>query len=84
MAPERSILLALTDAHHGFFKGAARYAREHTAGLWSRTQAIQFLPRAGFPEHSEDNQGIHDNAIRCRLADNVRGVDRLMSLRIAL
>jgi len=29
MAPKRSVLLALTDAHHGFFKGAARYAREH-------------------------------------------------------
>jgi len=25
----RSVLLALTDAHHGFFKGAARYAQEH-------------------------------------------------------
>jgi LacI family transcriptional regulator len=29
MAPKRSVLLALTDTHHGFFKGAARYAREH-------------------------------------------------------
>jgi LacI family transcriptional regulator len=27
--PKRSVLLALTDTHHGFFKGAARYAREH-------------------------------------------------------
>jgi LacI family transcriptional regulator len=27
--PKRSVLLALTDSHHGFFKGAARYAREH-------------------------------------------------------
>jgi len=26
---KRTVLLALTDAHHGFFKGAARYAREH-------------------------------------------------------
>jgi len=26
---KRSVLLALTDAHHGFLKGAARYAREH-------------------------------------------------------
>jgi LacI family transcriptional regulator len=29
MVPKRSVLLALTDTHHGFFKGAARYAREH-------------------------------------------------------
>lgn len=29
MAPKRSVLLALTDTHHGFFKGAARYAREN-------------------------------------------------------
>lgn len=29
MATKRSVLLALTDAHHGFFKGVARYAREH-------------------------------------------------------
>ena len=29
MASKRSVLLALTDSHHGFFKGAARYAREH-------------------------------------------------------
>ena len=27
--PKRSVLLALTDTHHGFLKGAARYAREH-------------------------------------------------------
>ena len=27
--PKRSVLLALTDTHHGFWKGAARYAREH-------------------------------------------------------
>src|SRR5579862_4370197 len=26
---KRTVLLAITDAHHGFFKGAARYAREH-------------------------------------------------------
>jgi LacI family transcriptional regulator len=25
----RTVLLALTDAHHGFFRGVARYAREH-------------------------------------------------------
>ena len=25
----RTVLLALTDTHHGFFKGAARYAHEH-------------------------------------------------------
>jgi LacI family transcriptional regulator len=29
MAKKRSVLLALTDTHHGFFKGVARYAREH-------------------------------------------------------
>ena len=29
MAATRTVLLALTDTHHGFFKGAARYAREH-------------------------------------------------------
>jgi LacI family transcriptional regulator len=31
MAPfsKRSVLLALTSSHHGFLKGAARYAREH-------------------------------------------------------
>ena len=29
MSSRRSVLLALTDTHHGFFKGAARYAREH-------------------------------------------------------
>jgi LacI family transcriptional regulator len=29
MARKRSVLLALTDTHHGFFKGVARYAREH-------------------------------------------------------
>lgn len=29
MPASRSVLLALTDTHHGFFKGAARYAREH-------------------------------------------------------
>ena len=29
MSPRRSVLLALTDTHHGFLKGAARYAREH-------------------------------------------------------
>ncbi len=28
-SPKRSVLLALADAHHGFLKGAARYAREH-------------------------------------------------------
>jgi len=27
--PKRSVLLALTSSHHGFLKGAARYAREH-------------------------------------------------------
>ncbi|MCX6926711.1 MAG: DNA-binding transcriptional regulator, partial [Verrucomicrobia bacterium] len=27
--PKRSVLVALTDTHHGFFKGVARYAREH-------------------------------------------------------
>ncbi len=27
--PKRLVLLALTDTHHGFLKGAARYAREH-------------------------------------------------------
>lgn len=26
---QKSVLLALTDAHHGFYAGAARYAREH-------------------------------------------------------
>ncbi len=26
---KRSVLVALTDTHHGFFKGVARYAREH-------------------------------------------------------
>ncbi len=29
MRAKRSVLLALTDTHHGFFKGAARYAQEH-------------------------------------------------------
>lgn len=29
MARKRTVLLALTDAHHGFFQGVARYAREH-------------------------------------------------------
>jgi LacI family transcriptional regulator len=29
MPATRTVLLALTDTHHGFFKGAARYAREH-------------------------------------------------------
>ncbi len=29
MKPKRSVLLALADAHHGFFAGVARYAREH-------------------------------------------------------
>ena len=29
MPKKRSVLLALTDTHHGFFKGVARYAREH-------------------------------------------------------
>jgi LacI family transcriptional regulator len=29
MKRKRSILLALADAHHGFFGGVARYAREH-------------------------------------------------------
>ncbi len=29
MRAKRSVLLALTDTHHGFFKGAARYAKEH-------------------------------------------------------
>lgn len=29
MERRRTVLLALTDAHHGFFKGVARYAREH-------------------------------------------------------
>ncbi|MBE7499562.1 MAG: DNA-binding transcriptional regulator [Verrucomicrobiales bacterium] len=29
MSRKRSVLLALTSTHHGFFKGAARYAREH-------------------------------------------------------
>jgi LacI family transcriptional regulator len=29
MAKTRTVLLALTDAHHGFFQGVARYAREH-------------------------------------------------------
>jgi len=29
MAKKRTVLLALTDAHHGFFQGVARYAREH-------------------------------------------------------
>ena len=29
MAKKRTVLLALTSAHHGFFKGVARYAREH-------------------------------------------------------
>jgi LacI family transcriptional regulator len=29
MVRKRTVLLALTDAHHGFFKGVARYAREH-------------------------------------------------------
>lgn len=28
-ASKRSVLLALTDTHHGFLKGALRYAREH-------------------------------------------------------
>ncbi len=28
-SPKRSVLLALTSSHHGFLKGAARYAREH-------------------------------------------------------
>lgn len=29
MSRKRSVLLALTSTHHGFFRGAARYAREH-------------------------------------------------------
>jgi len=29
MRAKHSVLLALTDTHHGFFKGAARYAKEH-------------------------------------------------------
>jgi LacI family transcriptional regulator len=29
MRAKRSVLLALTDTHHGFFRGAARYAKEH-------------------------------------------------------
>jgi LacI family transcriptional regulator len=29
MVKKRTVLLALTDAHHGFFQGVARYAREH-------------------------------------------------------
>ena len=29
MRVKRSVLLALTDTHHGFFKGTARYARVH-------------------------------------------------------
>src|SRR5512137_2103012 len=29
MATKRTVLLALTSTHHGFFRGAARYAREH-------------------------------------------------------
>jgi hypothetical protein len=27
---KRTVLLALADAHHGFFQGVARYAREHS------------------------------------------------------
>jgi LacI family transcriptional regulator len=29
VARKRTVLLALTDAHHGFFRGVARYARDH-------------------------------------------------------
>lgn len=29
MATKRTVLLALTSSHHGFFRGVARYAREH-------------------------------------------------------
>jgi LacI family transcriptional regulator len=29
MPPKRTVLLALTSSHHGFFRGVARYAREH-------------------------------------------------------
>ena len=29
MATKRTVLLALTSTHHGFFRGVARYAREH-------------------------------------------------------
>lgn len=29
MIPKRTVLLALTSSHHGFFRGVARYAREH-------------------------------------------------------
>lgn len=29
MRPKRSVLFALTDTHHGFFRGAAKYAKEH-------------------------------------------------------
>ncbi len=29
MRAKRSVLLALTDTHHGFFRGATRYAKEH-------------------------------------------------------
>jgi LacI family transcriptional regulator len=29
MTPKRTVLLALTSSHHGFFRGVARYAREH-------------------------------------------------------
>ncbi len=29
MTDKKTVLLALSDAHHGFFQGAARYAREH-------------------------------------------------------
>jgi LacI family transcriptional regulator len=30
MRSKRTVLLALSDAHHGFFSGVARYAREHS------------------------------------------------------
>jgi LacI family transcriptional regulator len=45
MRKKRTVLLALTSAHHGFFQGVARYAREHRWHLVSDMLYTAKIPR---------------------------------------
>ena len=45
MRKKRTVLLALTSAHHGFFQGVARYAREHRWHLVTDMLYTAKIPR---------------------------------------
>ena len=75
MPEKRTVLLALTSAHHGFFQGVARYAREHRWHLVTDMIYTAKIPRGWRGDGIVSFIGYRDDLARFILRSRIPTVE---------